>query len=104
MKHPIIIGADYKIYNIMSCFFTITYTKPKEVLVEKLSEAVLSSGGKFTGDVTNGAFEGNTPIGAFKGSYTVLGDIISVEIDKKPFLLSCGRIESEINTYLGTAD
>ena len=86
----------------MSCSFTITYTKPKEILVEKIVNAVLSAGGKFTGDIENGTFEGNTPIGSFKGSYAVLGDVISVDIDKKPFLLSCGRIENEINKYLGT--
>lgn len=88
----------------MSCLFSITYTQPKEVLVDKLGNAVLSAGGKFAGTINNGTFEGNTPIGSFKGSYTVLGDIISVEIEKKPFLLSCGRIESEINKYLGTGD
>lgn len=89
----------------MSCQFTINYPGPKDEIIAKLQKAILSTGGKFNGDTTNGAFEGNTPVGDFSGRYSIDGDSVSVLIDKKPWLVSCGRIEDEINNYLnkGTA-
>jgi hypothetical protein len=85
----------------MSCQFIINYPKPKEILVQQLEEALRKVNGRFAGDVAAGSFEGNTPIGAFSGSYRVVGDDIEVTVDKKPFLIGCSRIESEIRNYLG---
>ena len=89
----------------MSCQFTINYPGPKDEIIAKLEKAIMGTGGSFNGDTTNGIFEGNTPVGDFSGSYTINGDMVNVSIDKKPWLVSCGRIEDEINNYLnrGTA-
>ena len=86
----------------MSCQFSIYYPKSKELLVADLEHAILKTNGEFYGDVTKGVFQGKTPIGGFSGSYIVQDDNIHVTIDKKPFLVSCGRIEDEINNYLNT--
>ncbi len=89
----------------MSCQFSIHYPRPKDHLVSQLQDAMRKTNGQFQGDTTNGIFSGNTPVGGFSGSYTIDGDNINVTIDKKPWLVSCGRIENEINNYLnqGTA-
>ncbi len=84
----------------MSCQFTINYPGPKEDIVQKLDKAIRSTGGRFNGDTSNGQFEGNTPVGDFGGHYSIHGDSINVVIDKKPWLVSCSRIESEIKNYL----
>jgi len=85
----------------MSCQFSINYPGPKDEIIQKLQQAVVSTGGRFNGDTSNGMFEGNTPVGDFSGRYTINGDTVDVVIDKKPWLVSCSRIESEINNYLG---
>lgn len=82
------------------CQFTIHYPKQKEELVEKLQAAIMKSNGEFNGDTSNGMFKGNTPVGGFSGSYRIIDDMIQVSIDKKPWLVSCGQIENEINKYL----
>ena len=82
------------------CQFTIHYPKPKEELVQKLEEAIIKTKGEFNGDTSNGVFKGTTPVGAFSGSYRIVDDTIEVSIDKKPWLVSCGRIEDEINNYI----
>ncbi|MBF6608024.1 MAG: hypothetical protein ITG00_04720 [Flavobacterium sp.] len=89
----------------MSCQFTIHYPQPKELLVAQLEDAMRKTNGEFNGDALGGVFSGNTPVGGFSGSYSIDGDMIFVTIDKKPWLVSCGRIEDEINNYLnqGTA-
>jgi hypothetical protein len=49
-------------------------------------------------------FEGNEQSGrasgfGFEGSYTVHADSIEVRVEKKPFLVSEGRIKKEIEKY-----
>ncbi len=84
----------------MSCQISINCTKPKEELVEKLKQAVLSQNGTFTGDTTSGSFKAKTPLGTFEASYTINQDLITIHVTEKPFLISCKRIEKEINDYL----
>ncbi|HEU0136907.1 MAG TPA: hypothetical protein VFQ50_06420 [Flavobacterium sp.] len=84
----------------MSCQFSINYPKQKDELVQKLEAAILQTNGQFDGDTSNGVFKGNTPVGSFSGSYTIHGDNIEVTIDKKPWLVSCNKIEDEINNYI----
>ncbi len=86
----------------MSCQFSIYYPKPKDELVAELENAILKTDGEFEGDTENGAFRGKTPVGGFSGYYTIDEDTIYVTIEKKPFLVSCSRIEDEINNYLNT--
>lgn len=86
----------------MSCKFSIYYPHPKSELVSQLQDAMQKANGEFEGDHTNGIFKGKTPIGGFSGSYVVQDDTILVTIDKKPFLVSCSRIEDEINNFLNT--
>ena len=86
----------------MSCKFSIYYPKPKSELVSELERAILKTNGEFYGDTTKGVFEGRTTVGGFSGFYIIDEDTINVTIEKKPFLVSCGRIEDEINNYLNT--
>lgn len=84
----------------MSCQFSIFYPKAKEDLVQKLQDAIMKTNGQFAGDTNGGIFKGNTPVGSFSGSYSIQDDTINVMIDKKPWLVSCGKIEDEINNYI----
>lgn len=79
--------------------FTVSYPGDKSQLLNKIRNMV-GSKGKLAGDETQGNFEGSTPIGGFEGRYTIEGDSINVTIDKKPFLVSNGRIQEEFEKAL----
>lgn len=87
----------------MPCNFTFEYTKPKTEMVSKLEAAILGQQGSFQGDETSGEFSFSALGFSFRGNYTVSGDQIAVQVTDKPFLVSCGKIESEIKKYM-TAD
>lgn len=83
----------------MSNQFTISYPGDKASLITKIKGAI-GNKGQFNGNEQLGSFEGSTPIGSFEGSYTINGDSITVTIDKKPFLVSHGKIKEEFEKAL----
>lgn len=84
----------------MSCKITIIYPHPKEEAVEKLKTAVLNNGGRFSGDTTEGHLSVDTPLGFFEARYFIKDDTIDIDVLRKPFIISCKRIEEEIKKYL----
>ncbi len=84
----------------MSCKFNINYPHPKEEAIRRLREGVEDNGGTFEGDTTNGHFRVGTPIGSFEVEYTIENDTITIDVLKKPLLVSCKRIKKEIEKYI----
>jgi len=83
----------------MSSQFTVKYTGDKAGLLNKIKSTV-GDKGRLNGDEKQGSFVGSTPIGSFEGRYIIEGDDITVTIDKKPFLVSNGRIQEEFEKAL----
>ncbi len=83
----------------MSNQFTVQYPGDKTELLEKIKSTV-GNKGQLSGNEQQGNFEGNTPLGSFGGSYEIEVDNITITIDKKPFLLSNGRIKEEFEKAL----
>lgn len=67
----------------------------------KAKTEINSSGGLFVGDGNSGFFEISTPIGEIHGNYTVLDNVMSVCIYKKPMLISYSFIEKKMRQSLG---
>jgi len=82
------------------CQFTIPFAADKESLINRAKQEIESSGGSFQGNSTEGSFRAKTPVGAIEGSYLIEGQSISLGITKKPFLLSCKRIEKELTEIM----
>ncbi len=61
--------------------------------------------GSVQGTIEAGTFQGSTPIGGFAGAYESPegSEEIYFRVDKKPFLVSMGRIESELRKLLSEA-
>ncbi len=84
------------------CCFSIEYPKPKDEMIEQLKSAVeAQTDGLFQGDTSAGEFSFSAKGFELSGDYKINGDNVSVSIIKKPWLLSCRKIESEIRKYLG---
>jgi hypothetical protein len=78
------------------CQFNISFSTDAESLTSRAKQEIARAGGALTGDSTQGNFSLNTPIGSIEGNYLIDGQVISISITKKPFLLSCQRIEKEL--------
>jgi len=74
--------------------FKVNYPGDKSQLIAKL-RGMVGNMGEVSGDENTGQFKGSTPIGGFEGSYQINGDEITVNIGKKPFLVSTNRIKEE---------
>ncbi len=86
----------------MSSQFTVKYTGDKAGLLTKIKSTV-GDKGSVDGNEKQGSFEGSTPLGSFEGTYIIEGDDITINIDKKPFLVSNGRIQEEFEKALKNA-
>lgn len=74
-------------------------------MVKQLKAAIESqTDGVFSGDVLSGEFSFSAKGFALAGGYSVLGDLVELTVSKKPWLLSCKKIESEIRKYLAEVD
>jgi hypothetical protein len=82
------------------CQFSIPFSGDAESLIKRAKQEIERSGGAFGGDTSNGTFQAKTPIGSIRGTYQVTGQEIALSITKKPLLLSCSRIQKELNSVL----
>jgi hypothetical protein len=82
------------------CQFSLTFSGSSEALTSRAKQAIEGGGGAFAGDVAAGNFKARTAIGSIQGSYEIEGQQIILTITKKPFLLTCNRIEKELTSML----
>jgi hypothetical protein len=80
----------------MSCKFTIDVDDDPAVLIAKARTALASIGGKLEGDAVAGTVSGDTAFGSIEGTYSVVGRAVSFVITKKPVLVPCAMIESQL--------
>jgi hypothetical protein len=82
------------------CNFNIPFTGSADSLILRAKQEIERAGGSFIGDAIQGNFQGQTPLGSIQGSYQVIGQELSISITKKPFLLSCNRIQRELEQVM----
>jgi len=80
----------------MSCKFTIDVDGDPADLIERARSALASIGGKLEGDATGGTVTGDTPFGRIEGTYSIVDHAVSFDITKKPVLVTCSMIESQL--------
>ena len=80
----------------MSCQFTIDVDDDPAELIRRAQAALASIGGTMTGDDKAGEVAADTPFGRIEGRYSVTGKAVSFVIAKKPMLVTCAMIESQI--------
>jgi len=70
-------------------------------ILSKMQSIIMGKGGSFEGNTERGYFEGKSVFGIIKGEYRSISyNEIEITIDDKPFVMSYGKIESEIKKYL----
>jgi hypothetical protein len=69
----------------------------------KVKADVEAHGGVFEGDLSSGSLSGPVPLlGSFQASYTVSDSTVTIQVTKRPLLVSCSVIESQVRGYFST--
>lgn len=82
------------------CQFTIPFSDSADSLTNRAKQEIERGGGSFNGDASHGSFEVKTALGTVGGSYQVTGQEILMFIVRKPFLISCRKIEKELREVM----
>ena len=83
----------------MSHTFTITLSQDSATIVDKAKAMLIESGNKFTGDSSKGSFSGS----GIAGTYHISGNVATITIDKKPFVIPMSLVESKVREYFKSA-
>jgi hypothetical protein len=78
------------------CQFNLPFNGDAQSLLKRAEQEIVNKGGAFSGDAEQGSFRAKTPLGSIEGAYQVLENEVALTITKKPFLLSCKKIEKEL--------
>ncbi len=76
-----------------ACNFTLPITVPVSDLVKTLLTKIEGQGGKFNGNETGGTFGISLLGSTIGGTYSIEGSQITIEINEKPFFISCDQIK-----------
>lgn len=86
----------------MSCSFEIQLREDPTAYIAKAKSAIARVNGSFVGDEHAGVIEAQTIIGDIGARYTITADrVMKIEVLEKPMLLSCNKIKSVLEEYLG---
>ena len=75
--------------------FTIKVNANISTLLDQVKDAITAADGYFSGDAFNGDFS----VSGVVGSYHVHGDVVTVNILKKPLLVPHVLIERKVRSY-----
>ena len=82
------------------CSFKFNIDSSPAEIIEKVKSKIENERGSFTGDENEGNFNLPTPVGAIEGNYSVSDNELKIDITKKPMMLPCSMIESELEKRL----
>jgi hypothetical protein len=85
------------------CSFNIPFSGAADSLLQRARHEITRAGGSMNGDDLAGTFQAKTPIGSIQGNYLVQGQLMVMNITKKPFILSCKKIQRELEKLVPTS-
>lgn len=83
--------------------FSFSISGDATSVVQNVEKQLRAAGGKFSGNASGGSFEGKSPLGQIEGRYEVVGNLVTVTITKKPFVVPHQTVESKIREYFSRA-
>ena len=82
------------------CSFKFNIESNPAEIINKVKIQIEKEGGSFTGNESEGNFNLPTPVGTIEGNYSVIDNELKIDITKKPMMLPCSMIESELEKRL----
>ena len=86
------------------CLIEIPFKGDTGRIIAKARTAINNAGGDLTGDGANGSFLIEKTFGTISGTYSIEDQNLKIEIKKRPFLISCDRIESILRANFDNTD
>ena len=83
-----------------NCHFEIKFPESPKELLAQAKASIKGAHGTFQGDLTEGQFTVPVGIGDIEGRYVLTEGKITIDITKKPLLISCSIIENKLRSYL----
>lgn len=85
--------------------FQIHFTGTAQDLFDKISSLIHQHGGTISGNTSSGTFSVSVPVfGTVTGSYSVVGQVATINITQRSFFLPCSTIESFIKSNIPTVE
>ncbi|MGB5894203.1 MAG: hypothetical protein WBG58_08490, partial [Ignavibacteriaceae bacterium] len=82
------------------CSFKFNIDSSPTEIIDKVKTKIEKERGSFTGNENDGNFNLSSPVGAIEGNYSISGNELKIDITKKPMMLPCSMIESELEKRL----
>jgi len=82
------------------CSFNFNIGSSPAEIISHVKSKIENEGGNFTGDEKEGNFSFPTPVGSIEGNNSVSDNELKIDITKKPMILPCSMIESELKKRL----
>ncbi len=82
------------------CSFKFNIDSSPAEIINNVKSKIENEGGNFTGDEKEGNFNLPTIVGTIEGNYSVIDNELKIDITKKPMMLPCSMIESELEKRL----
>ena len=82
------------------CSFKFNIDSSPAEIINNVKSKIENEDGTFSGDENEGNFNLPTPVGAIEGNYSVNDNELKIDITKKPMMLPCSMIESELEKRL----
>jgi hypothetical protein len=83
-----------------NCHFEIDFPESVHELLATAKSSIKAAHGTLTGDTSEGKFTVPVGIGDIEGTYTLTEGVITIDITKKPLLISCKVIEAKVRSFL----
>lgn len=78
------------------CNFKFNINLNPDEIINTVKSKIENEGGKFSGDEQEGNFTLPTPVGEIEGNYSIMHSELNINISKKPMMIPCSMIESEL--------
>jgi hypothetical protein len=82
------------------CNIKIPFPPSSEQYLAVAESSITGAKGQFSGDKNSGSFTIPMAIGDIVGEYTIADEVISIDIIKKPIIVTCHMIEHRLKGYL----
>lgn len=82
------------------CSFKLNVEAIPADIINNVKLKIENEGGSFTGNERKGNFNLPTPVGGIEGNYSIKDNELQIDITKKPVMLPCSMIESELEKRL----
>ena len=86
-----------------ACSFSYPLQGDPQAAFDQARREIMRQGGTVTGTATRGTARVPSPVGAISMAYTVQGSQLAIDVTDKPWLASCGQIDTALGKAIAAS-